>query len=156
MVHKPNPTKKSELNFSWGKPTKKIIPIKPRNKPINPKRSIFSIFINLPITEENNGIAPTNIAVKAVPILGTATDKPINWIDTEVTPSIAKCLAPIEKSNFFLIIKPSKNTQPLAMNALTEIAAAQSNACTTRSSNKKDTPQSMERMENFVAISAFI
>jgi hypothetical protein len=69
---------------------------------------MFSIFINLPITEENNGMAPTNIAVKAVPILGTATDKPINWIDTEVTPSIAKCFAPIEKSNFFLIIKPSK------------------------------------------------
>ena len=55
-----------------------MIPIKPRNKPINPKRLIFSIFINLPITEENNGMAPTNIAVKAVPILGTATDKPIN------------------------------------------------------------------------------
>ena len=62
----------------------------------------------------------------------------------------------IEKSNFFLIIKPNKNTQPLAINALTEIAAAQSNACTTRNSNKKDTPQSMERIENFVVISAFI
>ena len=73
-----NPRKKSDPNFAEGKPTKKIIPTKPNTRPINPTLSISSIFISLPITDEKSGMAPTKIAVNAVPILGTAIDKPIS------------------------------------------------------------------------------
>jgi hypothetical protein len=62
----------------------------------------------------------------------------------------------MEKSNFLLIINASRATLPLAIKDLTLIAAAQSKASTTLSSNKKETPQRSERIENLVVISAFI
>jgi hypothetical protein len=133
-----------------------MIPIKPKTNPVNPKPSILSIFINRPITEENNGIAPTKIAVKAVPIRGTASDNPINCTETEVKPNTAKCFTPIEKSSFFLMISAIRTTLPLAIKDLTLIAAAQSNASTTLSSNRKEIPQKIESIENLVVISAFI
>jgi hypothetical protein len=133
-----------------------MIPIKPKTNPVKPKPSILSIFINRPITEENNGIAPTKIAVKAVPILGTARDNPINCNETDVKPKTAKCFTPIEKSSFLLMINASKTTLPLAIKALTLIAAAQSNASTTLSSSRNEIPQRSESIENFVVISAFI
>jgi hypothetical protein len=133
-----------------------MIPIKPRINPVKPKPSILSIFINRPITEENNGIAPTKIAVNAVPIRGTARDNPISCKETDVNPNTAKCFTPIEKSSFFLIIRASKTTLPLAMKALTLIAAAQSNASTTLRSSRNEIPQTRERIENLVEISAFI
>ena len=153
-------TKKPKKNWSLscplGKPTRKMIPIKPRTKPAKPKRSILSIFINRPMTEENNGIAPTKIAVKAVPIRGTASDNPISCIETEVKPNTAKCFIPIEKSNLLLMINASRATLTLAIKDLTLIAAAQSKASTTLSSNKNETPQRSESIENLVVISAFI
>jgi hypothetical protein len=114
------------------------------------------MFISRPITDENKGIAPTNIAVNAVPILGTASDNPISCIETDVKPSIAKCFTPIEKSSFFLIIRAIRTTLPLAIKDLTLIAAAQSNASTTLRSSKNETPQSRESIANLVEISAFI
>lgn len=63
---------------------------------------------------------------------------------------------PIEKSNFLRNKRASKYRQPLAINALTDIAAAQSNASTTLSSNKKENPQIKARSVNLVEISALI
>ena len=73
-----------------------------------------------------------------------------------LTQGVAKCFTPIEKSNFFLIIAASSKTLPLAIKARTEIAAAQSKASTTLSSNRNETPQSRARIVNLVEISAFI
>ena len=71
-------------------------------------------------------------------------------------PRIAKCLMPIEKSNFLRIRTAKRYKQPLAIKALTEIAAAQSKASTTLSSNRNEKPQIKDRSANLVEISAFI
>jgi hypothetical protein len=62
----------------------------------------------------------------------------------------------MEKSNFRRIKIARRYRQPLAINALTEIAAAQSKASTTLSSSRKEKPQIKERSVNLVEISAFI
>jgi hypothetical protein len=53
------------------------------------------------------------------------------------------------------MIIANKATLPLAINERTLIAAAQSKASTTLSSNKNETPQRRESIANLVEISAF-
>jgi hypothetical protein len=54
------------------------------------------------------------------------------------------------------MISAIRTTLPLAIKDLTLIAAAQSNASTILSSNRKEIPQRSESIENLVVISAFI
>ena len=129
------------------------MPRKPIINPTKPSLVIVSIFIIFPIRAENNGIAPTIIAVRAVPILGMAMENPINCKHTVVAPTTANGLIPIEKSNLRLVSNAISSSTELAINDLIQTAPTQPKPSTTRSTNKNDNPQRILRTENFASTS---
>ena len=72
------PSRYSLEALPLGNPTRRTMPKNPRTNPKYPIHVNFSIRSSRPIIAEYKGMAPTKIAVIAVPIRGTAKDNPIS------------------------------------------------------------------------------